>query len=399
MKNNESKAKFSLLEVIIITLVASLIMSLSTGYVVFRGKGTNYKTVTNSKPLNEFVTSYNNIINNYYDEVDESALVEAAISGMMDYLGDPYTSYLNSTNTNLLTDSLNGSYDGIGVEVKTSEENKIIITNVFDNSPASKAGLLAGDIISKIDGNDLSEKTADDAVELIQNNDSNAIALEINRNGEIKNFTLAKSSLYVPAIYSEIFNQNDKKIGYIEISKFSDTIYEQFNTELINLENNFIDSLIIDLRNNTGGYLSGATKIAELFLQKDKIIYSLESKGSIENTKDKTEESRNYPVYILINKGSASASEVLAAALKYSYGAKLVGTTSYGKGKVQKTASLTDGTMYKYTSAKWLTPSGDCIDEIGLTPDIEIELPESYINEPTFENDTQVQAAIYEISK
>ena len=111
------------------------------------------------------------------------------------------------------------------------------------------------------------------------------------------------------------------------------------------------------------------------------------------------EESRNYPLYILINKGSASASEVLAAALKYSYGAKLVGTTSYGKGKVQKTASLTDGTMYKYTSAKWLTPSGDCIDEIGLTPDIEIELPESYINEPTFENDTQVQAAIYEISK
>jgi len=245
----------------------------------------------------------------------------------------------------------------------------------------------------------MKEKTASDAVNLIKANNTNNILVEVNRDGQTLSYNLEKSNLYVPAIYKELFNQNDKKVGYIQISKFSDTIYEQFNNELKKLEESMIDSLIIDLRNNTGGYLSGATNIAELFLEKGKIIYSLQNKIDKEDTKDETEEHRNYKVYVLINNGSASAAEVLSAALKYSYGATLVGTTSYGKGKVQKTSKLNDGTMYKYTSAKWLTPNGDCIDEVGLVPDIQVELSEKYIDEPTFENDNQIQTAIYEIAK
>lgn len=396
MKYKDDKARFSLLEVIIITLVASLIMSLSTGYVVFRSK--KIYNVSNSKYIEEFAKSYNNIVNNYYDEIDENSLIDAAINGMLEYLQDPYTTYLNENNTILLTDSLKGTYEGIGVEVAT-EENGIIIKNVFDESPASKAGLLKGDIISKIDGNDLTDKNASEAVSLIKANDTNNIQIEINRNGETKSFNLYKSSLYIPAIYKEIFNQNNHKIGYLQISRFSDTIYEQFNKELRNLEDSYIDSLIIDLRNNTGGYLIGATNIAELFLEKGKIIYSLQNKISKNDTKDSTDEHRKYKVYVLINKGTASASEVLAAALKYSYGATLVGDTSYGKGKVQKTSNLTDGTMYKYTSAKWLTPNGECIDNIGLNPDIKVEISEKYIEEPIFENDNQIQTAIFEISK
>ena len=396
MKYKDDKARFSLLEVIIITLVASLIMSLSTGYVVFRSK--KIYNVSNSKYIEEFAKSYNNIVNNYYDEIDENSLIDAAINGMLEYLQDPYTTYLNENNTILLTDSLKGTYEGIGVEVAT-EENGIIIKNVFDESPASKAGLLKGDIISKIDGNDLTDKNASEAVALIKANDTNNIQIEINRNGETKSFNLYKSSLYIPAIYKEIFNQNNHKIGYLQISRFSDSIYEQFNKELRNLEDSYIDSLIIDLRNNTGGYLIGATNIAELFLEKGKIIYSLQNKISKNDTKDSTDEHRKYKVYVLINKGTASASEVLAAALKYSYGATLVGDTSYGKGKVQKTSNLTDGTMYKYTSAKWLTPNGECIDNIGLNPDIKVEISEKYIEEPIFENDNQIQTAIFEISK
>ena len=393
MKN---KVVFKLWEVIVIAIAASFIMSLSTGYVVFRSKRNQN---LDNKYLNEFVTSYNNIINNYYDEIDESKLIDAAINGMLKYLGDPYTTYLDENNTSMLNDSLKGSYEGIGVEVGTTEDNKIVIITVFDDSPAMEVGLQKGDVITKVDGTDVTDKDANEAVELIKATTLSTVNIEVNRNGETISFDVKKSSLYVPAVYKQIYNENGHKVGYLQITKFSDTVYEQFNKVLKSLEESSIDSLIIDLRNNTGGYLSGATNIAELFIEKNKIIYSLENKLSKDDTKDTTEEHRTYPVYVLINKGTASASEVLAAALKYSYSATIIGTNSYGKGKVQKTSKLTDGTMYKYTSAKWLTPNGDCIDEVGLTPDIKVELSESYIDNPIFENDNQLQTAIFEISK
>ena len=158
-------------------------------------------------------------------------------------------------------------------------------------------------------------------------------------------------------------------------------------------------SLIIDLRNNTGGYLSAAKEIASMFLEKGKIIYSLEEKEKTTEYKDNTEEKKEYKIVILQNENSASAAEVLIAALKENGVARTIGTTSYGKGKVQKTSKLSDGTMYKYTSAKWLTPNGDCIDGIGLSPDLNVELSEEYANNMTKENDNQLQMALYEIVK
>lgn len=398
MKKKENKPVFKFWEVIVITLVSSLIMSFSTGYLVYTSRKTVI-TNSNSKELNELVSSYNNIVNNYYDEIDQSALVDAAINGMLKYLGDPYTTYLNENNTNLLNDSLNGSYQGIGVTITTNENNEIIIEKVFEDSPAERVGLKVGDIIINIDDKDLTDKDHYEAVDYIKQNTTGNIKITIKRETEVKEFVVTKTSLYVPATYREIFNKNDKKIGYIYIDKFSDTIYEQFYRDLNLIEEANIDSLIIDLRNNTGGYLNEATSIAEIFLKEGKLIYSLENKLNKENTVDETNESRNYKIIVLINKGTASASEVLAAALKYSYGATLIGIQSYGKGKVQRTTTLGDGTMYKYTSARWLTPKGDCIDEIGLTPDIEIDLGEEYANDPSFENDNQVQAAIYELTK
>ena len=397
MKNKESKPVFKLWETILIAFVSSLIMSTSTGYLVYTSN--KVPKNNNSKELNELITSYNNIVNNYYDEIDQNALVDAAINGMLKYLGDPYTTYLNENNTNLLNDSLNGSYEGIGVEVTENDNGEIIIVKVFDESPALRVGLQAGDIIIKVDDTDLTDKDHYDAVEAIKNNKSGEIKLTVKRKDEVKEFVVNKTTLYVPAVYKEIFNINDKRIGYILIDKFSDTVFEQFHRELVSLEESKIDSIIIDLRNNTGGYLTGATSIAELFIQKGKIIYSLESKLSKEDTLDETDEYRSYPMMVLINKGSASAAEVLAAAFKYSYNATLVGVKTYGKGKVQRTTQLNDGTMYKYTSAKWLTPKGDCVDEVGLAPDIEVNLSEEYAKNPSFENDNQVQTAIYELSK
>ena len=162
------------------------------------------------------------------------------------------------------------------------------------------------------------------------------------------------------------------------VSKFNQTVYDQFVDALEKLEKDNIDGLVIDLRDNTGGYLAAATKMAKLFLENGKVIYSLNEKNGSTVSKDDTDEARTYPVYVLVNGNTASASEILAAALRDSYGAKLVGSTTYGKGKVQKTSTLSDGTMYKYTSAKWLTPNGLCIDEVGLKPDIEIDASADY---------------------
>lgn len=396
-KSKTKKPTFELWEVIAITLVASIIMSISTGCVVYNNKKDNCINSNDSKYLAEFEKSYKSIVDNYYDDIDETKLVEAAISGMLTYLGDPYTTYLNENSTTILNDSLNGSYEGVGIEVNTSENGKINIVNVFDDSPAQKAGIKPGDIITKINDVDMSSKSSNDAVSIIQKNKK--ITIEVNRNSKLLSFNLEKASLYVPSITSELKEANNQKVGYIKISKFSDTTYEQFKKELTSLESKQINSLIIDVRNNTGGYLSDATNIAKLFLQKGKLIYSLQNKLLKEDTIDDTEESRNYKVYVLINNGSASASEVLASALKYSYGATLVGVKSYGKGKVQKTSTLSDGTMYKYTSAKWLTPKGNCIDEEGLTPDIEVNLSEEYMNDRIPEKDNQLQTALFEITK
>lgn len=393
----DKKPTFELWEVLVITLVSSVIMGLSTGYVAYRSN-TKYVN-TGNEYINELVKSYNNITANYYDNIDEKSLVDAAINGMLNYLGDPYTTYLDKTNTNSLTDALAGTYEGIGIEVSKNDNNEIEVKTVFDDTPSSEAGLLVGDVILKINEEDVTTKTTTDAVAIIKSSKSSNIKLQIKRNEEIKDIDVVRKELYLPVVSSELLNQNDKNIGYIAVDKFSETVFEQFSKELNKLEKNSLDGLIIDLRNNTGGFLVGATKMAELFLEKGKVIYSLQSKLDNEVTKDETDEKRDYKVYILVNKSSASASEILAAALKYSYGAKLVGTTTYGKGKVQKTSKLSDGTMYKYTSAKWLTPNGDCIDGIGLSPDLNVELSEEYANNMTKENDNQLQMALYEILK
>lgn len=393
----DKKPTFELWEVLVITLVSSVIMGLSTGYVAYRSN-TKYVN-TGNEYINELVKSYNNITANYYDNIDEKSLVDAAINGMLNYLGDPYTTYLDKTNTNSLTDALAGTYEGIGIEVSKNDNNEIEVKTVFDDTPSSEAGLLVGDVILKINEEDVTTKTTTDAVAIIKSSKSSNIKLQIKRNEAIKDIDVVRKELYLPVVSSELLNQNDKNIGYIAVDKFSETVFEQFSKELNKLEKNSLDGLIIDLRNNTGGFLVGATKMAELFLEKGKVIYSLQSKLDNEVTKDETDEKRDYKVYILVNKSSASASEILAAALKYSYGAKLVGTTTYGKGKVQKTSKLSDGTMYKYTSAKWLTPNGDCIDGIGLSPDLNVELSEEYANNMTKENDNQLQMALYEIVK
>ena len=393
MKEYLKKTKFELWEVMAITLFSSLVMSFCTGYLVYKSSCSKITTGNGDDNLAELYKAYDEIKSNYYSTVDLGALVDAGIKGMFSYLGDPYTTYLDKDQTDNLNNSLSGSYQGIGVKISVNnEENKMIISEVYDNTPAKSAGLAVGDIIVKVNDNVVADMESGEVTKLIKSSDE--VKLVVNRDGNDLDFTLNTTKLNNPSVDDKIIDgDNGNKIGYLKISKFNETAYEQFYEKLNKIEVDGINSLIIDLRDNTGGYLSAATKISEMFLQKGKVIYSLNEQSSTKTTYDETDDERNYKVYILVNGNSASASEILAAALKDSYGAKLVGTTTYGKGKVQKTSKLSDGTMYKYTSAKWLTPSGECIDGVGLKPDIEIS------NGNELLKDLVLEKAIEEIQK
>ncbi len=387
IKNKKDKiATFNLIEVIVIIIMTSLVVSVSTGIIVYKNYYKIDKTSSNKDYLKELEYAYNNILNSYVEKVDEKELTNAAIKGMYNYLGDPYTSYLDKDSTDNLMDSLKGEYKGIGVEITTNESGTVVMT-VFENSPAEEAGIMVGDIITKVKGVDVNGKTTSEVSNMIKSTNGN-VEIEVNRGGITKTLTLKVSTV---SIKSVIKNKYDKT-GYLRIETFSNTTYKQFKESLETLEKDGIENLIVDVRNNGGGFLNSAVEIAELFVEKGKPIYGLQTKDKKEMYKDTTKEKRDYKVIVLINGGSASASEVLAAALKESYGATLLGTKSYGKGTVQDTSELESGGMIKYTTAYWLTPKGVTINEKGLTPDIEVT--GSFKDEMTLENDVELQTAI-----
>ena len=387
IKNKKDKtATFNLIEVIVIIIMTSLVVSVSTGIIVYKNYYKIDKTSSNKDYLKELEYAYNNILNSYVEKVDEKELTNAAIKGMYNYLGDPYTSYLDKDSTDNLMDRLKGEYKGIGVEITTNESGTVVMT-VFENSPAEEAGIMVGDIITKVKGVDVNGKTTSEVSNMIKSTNGN-VEIEVNRGGITKTLTLKVSTV---SIKSVIKNKYDKT-GYLRIETFSNTTYKQFKESLEALEKDGIENLIVDVRNNGGGFLNSAVEIAELFVGKGKPIYVLQTKDKKEMYKDTTKEKRDYKVMVLINGGSASASEVLAAALKESYGATLLGTKSYGKGTVQDTSELESGGMIKYTTAYWLTPKGVTINEKGLTPDIEVT--GSFKDGMTLENDVELQTAI-----
>ena len=390
----KKKIKLNFIQLAIIISIPTIIMSIVTGSLVYNRLNNGKVSKTNNKYVNEFINTYNKLLDEYYEDLDENKLVDAAINGMLSYTGDDYTIYMNEDATESLNEKLEGTYDGIGIRISLNDNNEIYVYEIFDDSPAKKAGMQVGDILVSINGEDLSNKTTEEASLIIKNSKEPKFVVVVNRNGENLTFEVERKTLIVPAISSSIKEVNGKKIGYIYIETFSNTIDTQVETTLLSMESEGIDSLIIDVRYNTGGYLTSCTNIIELFLEKDKLMYTIKSKKDSIDYKDTTDTKREYPIVVLINGSSASASEILASSLKYSYGATIVGTKSYGKGKVQTTGTLEDGTMIKYTSARWFMPNGECIDEVGIEPDINIELSEEYKQNPIEEKDNQLNEAL-----
>lgn len=391
----KKKIKLNFIQLAIIVSVPTLIMSIISGSLVYsRLNNTGKVTTTNNKYVNEFISTYNKLLGEYYEDLDENKLVDAAINGMLEYTGDDYTIYMNEDATESLNEKLEGTYEGIGIRISLNDSNEIYVYEVFDESPAKVAGMQTGDILLSINGEDLSGKSTEEASKLIQDSTQNKFTIVVRRNEENLTFEVERKTLIVPAINSSIKEVNGKKIGYIYLETFSSTLDTQVESTLLSMENDGIDSLIIDVRYNTGGYLTSCTNIIELFLEKDKLMYTIKSKKDSVDYKDTTDTKREYPIVVLINGSSASASEILASSLKYSYGATIVGTKSYGKGKVQTTGTLDDGTMIKYTSARWFMPNGECIDGVGIEPDVNIELSGEYKNDPVEANDNQLNEAL-----
>ncbi len=338
-------------------------------------------------------------VDDYYEEVDCKELLEAGINGMLSYLDDDYSLYMDQEESKSFNEQVEGKYTGVGIEILIQQDGSVIINRVFEDSPAAKAGLQKDDIIIKVNGEDITTENAYNVPTMIKDSGKSEAKVTVKRDDKELDFDLKLAVVDIESVTTKTFENNGKKIGYIYMSIFASNSYDQFKKALTNLEKEKIDSLLIDVRGNSGGYLATVTDIASLFLDKNKVIYQLDTKGIVEQVKSKTSASRSYDIVVLVDRGSASASEILAAALQESYGAKVIGTNSYGKGTVQAAYSLSSGSMVKYTIQKWLTPNGNWINKVGVTPDIEVLLDSNYVENPCDETDTQLQAAITELSK
>lgn len=364
------KKGYGLIEIVIIIVATSIISALATGVLITKNystdEGYSYAQLANDENVQDFLNVYSKIVSQYYEDVDKKAVIDSAISGMTNYLDDTYTSYLDEDKANSLKTELNKTYVGIGVVLK---DNKVV--NIIENSPAHKAGIMAGDIVTKVNGNDVTDISKEQLAKMINENSEGA-DIAVARNGEILEFDNIKpETLNSPSI---TYNMVENGVAYMKISVFANTLSQQIKFAITELSKQNMSKLLIDLRDNTGGYLEQAYESAELFLEKGKVVYSLVDKSNkIKKVKDETEEKQNIPVIILVNGNTASAAEIFAASLKDSYGANIVGKTTFGKGKVQHTYSLDSGGLVKYTSSKWLRPNGQCIDNIGITPDYDID--------------------------
>lgn len=391
------KEGFSYPEMVIIMIIAILFGFLIGNVVSFTKKETTSSSVPSE--LKEFVDTYNDIVNNYYDKVNKEELIDAGIKGMINYLDDPYATYFDGTSSTNFNQTLEGNYEGVGIEV-TLDNNKVKITKVFAGTPAKKAGIKVGDYITKVNGESVEGKSLSDVVSLIKNAKNKEVEITITRDNQEKAMKVTRTTVDMPYTSSKVYEENGKKIGYLKIEMFSNNITKQVKKELESLKKNNIDKLVIDVRDNPGGYLTQVTEILSLFMTKKDVIYQLQTKNNKEKVYSTSSKATySYPVVVLINENSASASEILASAFKETYNAEIVGVNSYGKGTVQKTGDLNNGDTIKYTVQKWLTPKGNWINEKGVTPtkEVKLELKENEIL--TEDNDNQLKAAIELASK
>ena len=382
------KNQYNFMEVVAIMIITTIFGMFLGGILMYRKGSLNMGI---KKELNEFLSTYTEILNEYYEEIPENELLEAGVKGMIGYLGDPYSVYMDKDTSIAFNEKINGEYVGIGTEIIQYSDGKIEFNDVYEDGPAYEAGIRVKDILIKVDDTDISDKTLSEVSSLVKGKSGSKVKITVLRDDEEKTFEVKRKSIDITSVTSDIIEYKDSKVGVLTISLFAANTNLQFEKELKELEKKKIDSLIIDVRGNSGGYLNVVSDILSHFIKKGEMLYQLKTKDEIEKIYDKTEDKRNYKVAILVNGGSASASELLASCMKDTYKAYTVGTVTYGKSKVQKTQDLSNGATIKFTFQEWLMPSGESVGGKGMEPEYVVPYEAS---DTEHEYDSQMQKAL-----
>lgn len=398
MENKNAQRIYKMIMLVLIVIIVTSLVTAFATYQYLRNNGISYSKInTTSLEGLEYTLSQfrSELEKKYIGEINDEKLIEGAVKGYVDALGDPYTTYYTKEEMKEIMEETNGNFVGIGVYMTQDlKKNAILVIKPIENSPAEKAGILPGDLITKVDDVEYTGDKLEEASNKIRGEEGTKVKLEIYRNGETKTFELTRTKVIVSHITTKILDNN---IGYIAISDFEGNCAEEFETKYKELEKQGIKKLIIDIRNNGGGIVDEALKIADMIVDKDSTLLITKDKNDKEEITKATEKPIiNMPTVVLVNGYSASASEILAGALKDNGKATLVGTKTYGKGIIQELHQLSDGSGLKITVSEYYTPNHNAIHKIGITPDVEIDLSEDVKQQTTIQekDDNQLQKAI-----
>ena len=400
----EEKKRLRVYKVIMLVVLVAFVTFLITSIVMYQyftnGDGIRnamISTDTGSDDIADTLDKYKVLIDKYYlgEEVDNETLKEGAIKGYIEALGDPYTEYISKEDMEDYMDDTMGNFVGIGVYmVKDTETNQIMVLSPIKNSPAEKAGIRPGDYIVEVDGNACTGDDFSNISNKIKGEEGSTVKLKIQRDGETLDFEITRENIKVNPVEGEVLEGN---IGYIEFSSFDEGTAEEFKNKFNELKSQGITSLIIDLRNNGGGIVDEALKIAGYAVDKGTtLLYEVDKDGNETEEKSEVDKIIDMPIVILVNENTASSSEILSGALKDLGKAKIVGTKTYGKGVIQQILTLADGSGLKITTEEYLTPNRTKINKVGIEPDETVELPDTVENilNVEREEDTQLQKAI-----
>lgn len=335
----------------------------------------------------------------YVEDYDKELAEELMYTGLVAGVGDPYTYYLSTDSLAEQVEKNSGHFVGIGVEIYAGDDGYIVVSSVTPGGPAEAAGILAEDKITEVDGESITGKTAADVSALVKGEEGTDVTLTIFREstGEVLEKTVTRQDIQVQTVSWRMMDDN---IGYISITNFRENTYNQFKEALDTLEAEGMEKLVLDLRNNTGGLVKSAHEIGEELLPEGIMVYTMDKEGNREDTLC-DDVYNDVPMVVLVNGNSASAAEILAGAIQDTGRGELIGTTTFGKGLVQRLFTLPDGSGLNVTIQKYYTPNGTSIHGVGITPDYEVELPEEYAQQTNIpaEADTQLQKAVEVLSE
>jgi carboxyl-terminal processing protease len=390
--NLENKSGFIRMKKFQFIMLLFLVVFLSAGITTFALAFGNDKVATVGADRAEFsklYSAFDTLKNGYYQKVDDKKLINGAINGMVQSLGDPYSDYMSNTESKSFHNSISSSFDGIGAEIQ-EKDTHIVIVSPIKGSPAEKAGLKPNDVIVSVDGKSLQGMNSTQAVALIRGKKGTKVNLIIQRPGTeapVK-VSVIRDQIPINTVYGEMVGDG---IAKVQITSFSSNTSKELVKTLNDLQKQGMKGLVLDLRQNPGGLLDQAINISSLFVPKGKVLFKVEDRnGKIKEYTSQNKGNDTMPLVVLIDSGSASASEIVSSAVNESAGVPLVGEKSFGKGTVQTAQDFSDGSNLKFTMAKWLTPNGNWIHKKGLKPDYPVSLPD-YANLTMIDPDKELK--------